>query len=101
MKRALGVIIFTLGWVALAFLMIAIVGWGAGITPAEYARIDRGMTLDEVVELLGNEPSEVVGRPWAFTASWRGPNMAVAEITFVSGRVSGKNWRSPLERFLD
>jgi hypothetical protein len=65
---------------------------------ANYSRIEEGMTYEEVCELLGRPPSYIGGRPWAFGACWRNPDLTSIDLTFKNGVLVEKQWTPAYEQ---
>ena len=70
---------------------------GPGVTRATFARIEEGMTYEEVRAIFNEDPTYHAGRPWSYTATWKSPSGCTAAIGFAgkiseNPRVVSKHW---------
>src|SRR5262249_25554281 len=71
----------------------------AGLTQANFDKIDKGMSVEEGSELLGKEPESMkpsAGNPGELVVAWRSDDkLAVIDVGVVDGKVINK-YSSPI-----
>lgn len=102
-KRRLLLLTFT-AVVVVAVTWLAMLPHRPGVTRANFDRVTEGMTFDQAKEILGDDHELCgLGRPWAFTEVWTGPDGEQALVTFRLDwptntlKVTNSEWR----RFMD
>ena len=73
----------------------------AGVTRANFDRIQKDMTFEQVSDLFDGHPNNMAGRPWAYCAVWRREDMATAEVCFRHGLVVEKEWTNSTQGILE